>query len=174
MLAILIVLGALQSSSTDSLFYRSLFETGTKPGYFVSLNVKSPSYTGRAIIDVTSLTYFVLRSKGRSYDETLGTLVHILVKDSTLDLWQERMELWGFREVKRVPAIDRCERADVDSLVTRYFSPDRAFTNGYSMKSSIPDTLRAAVINKLFQLGFPTYTDGYTGKVVLVPADSGK
>jgi hypothetical protein len=147
-------------TNPNSQFFNYVLNDFDSSSYFIAVDIKSPFYKGRSIIENDDLYRFLHQVKGFDRDKYKSFMKRILVHNRTLKVEEKDIELWKFMKVSEVESVIQVANKARDNFIAFYF-------NGTVMNYGIPEKERNAVINQLFYWGIPAKFDKMTGDVVI-------
>lgn len=146
---------------SDSTFLDKVLNDFDSYSYFIALDVETPNYNGKIIVENEDLYYVFQKTKGINSKEEYKTEVkEAILKKSALPL-----NISDFKECKIYQAL---KNGAVDSIVTK--GKDRFiahYFDGRVLKDGISDDERNAIIVKLFEWEIPVKIDDETGYLVI-------
>ncbi len=161
-LIVILLLGNLFTSCTnvDKPFYNKVLNDFDSTSYFISLNIKSPSYKGRAIIENKDLYSFLHKTRGYDKNRYLSFMKRTLAHYRALKINDEDIDAWNFKKVYLVESVLRNANNGKNNFVTYYFT-------GTVLKYGIPERERNAIIDQLFYWEYPAKIDKVTGNLII-------
>ncbi len=158
---VLFVLFILISCSKGNIsFYNIVLNDFDSSSYFVALDIRSPSYKGRALIENNNLFNFLNKTKGYNKQQYISVMEKILARNRSLKIDDKDMLKWKFLKVKEIGSVLFNANAGVDGFIRYYF-------DGTVLKYGITNEERNAVINQLFYWSVPTKIGPLTGQLML-------
>lgn len=145
---------------TSSPFYDNVLNDFDTTSYFIALNLKSPFYKGRVIIENKNLYYFLNKTKGLNKEKYQSTMKKILVHNRTLRIDERDILKWNFIKVSTLESVIIAANRGRDSFIINYFT-------GVSLNYGITDEERNAVIDQLFYWKIPAKIDKLTGNLMI-------
>lgn len=118
---------------------------------FIAVNVKSPDYTGIAVIESESLFYYFSSMKKFDSRQYRSHMRKVLVENATIALENTSYDNWGFRKVEKIESVESQALKGQWEFISHYFQESGAFKGNPDRKE------QWAVIAKLFQWGIITY-----------------
>jgi len=147
-------------TNPNSQFFSNVLNDFDSTSYFIAIDIKSPFYKGRTIIENDDLYRLLHQTKGLDRDKYKSFMKRILIHNRTLKVEEKDIELWKFMKVYEVESVIQVANKARDNFIGHYF-------NGTVMNYGIPEKERNAVINQLFYWGIPAKFDRVTGDVII-------
>jgi hypothetical protein len=147
-------------TNPNSQFFNNVLNDFDLTSYFIAIDIKSPFYIGRTIIENDDLYRFLHQTKGFDRDKYKSFMKRILIHNKTLKVDEKDIELWKFKKVYEVESVIQVANKARDNFIANYF-------NGTVMNYGILEKECNAVINQLFYWGIPAKFDKMTGEVVI-------
>ncbi len=144
----------------DTAFYKKVLNDFKDYSYFLALEVKSPHYTGLAVIENDDL-YSFFRQTGRvDKVQYQSSMQEKLINKSVIDIGNENLKRWNFISVPNKKIVKKNAAKGVEEFIKIYF-------DGRVLKDGVNDKERAAIIFKLFEFRIPSKIDDETGYLVI-------
>lgn len=147
-------------SKNNSPFYNKVLSDFDSTSYFIALDIRSPDYKGRVIIENNDLYSFLNKTKGWDKINYKSRMKKILVHSRVLDIDNRDLLKWKFFDVKDVTDVDVNSNKGVTAFLENYF-------DGTVFKYELQDDRMNAVINQLFYWHIPVKFDKVTGELLL-------
>ncbi len=128
--------------------------------YFIALNVKSPEYRGRAIIENNNLYGFLHKTKGLNKKEYQSFVIRLLHHKRSLKMSDRDFEEWKFSRVQEIEKVIEIANRGRNGFVEYYF-------DGFMLNYGITDKERNAIINQLFYWAIPAKIGKETGNLMI-------
>lgn len=141
-------------------FYSRVLNDFDSTSYFIALDIKSPSYRGRAIIENDNLYRFLNKTRGYDKGKYISYMKRILMHNRKLKIKDKDFDLWSFMKVFEIEKVVLAANRGRDNFIANYF-------NGSLLNYGISDEERNAIINQLFYWGVPARFDPITGNLVI-------
>lgn len=147
-------------TNTNSQFFNNVLSDFDSTSYFIALDIKSPYYKGRTIIENNSLYQFLHKTEEFDKAKYKSFMNRILIHNLTLKVKERDIELWKFIKVQEVESVIQTANSGTDNFVAHYF-------NGTVLNYGITEKERNAVINQLFYWEIPAKFDKLTGDLII-------
>lgn len=144
----------------DTSFYDKVLSDFGSNSYFVALNIKSPSYKGRAIIENNDLYNCMHQTRGLSKEKYQSRIKRILIHNRALRISEKAFLTWNFKKVDIPESMIKIADRGRDNFVAYYF-------NGIVLNYGIKEAERNAIINQLFCWDLPAKFDKISGDLIL-------
>lgn len=141
-------------------FYSRVLNDFDSTSYFIALDIKSPSYRGRAIIENDNLYRFLNKTRGYDKGKYISYMKRIIIHNRKLKIHDKDFDLWSFMKVLEIEKVVLAANRGRDNFIAYYF-------NGSILNYGIGDDERNAIINQLFYWGVPARFDSITGNLVI-------
>lgn len=158
-LACLLLL-TLSSSMENKKFIKEVISNFDRYSYFVSMEVESPEYKGKVIIENKDLYNYYNQTQNIDKKKYQETMYRLLKTKSTLKIKKEDFKKFNFLIIYNDTAIISNTRMGVDSFIKTYF-------NGRVLKDNITDKERNIIISKLYDFNIVSKIDDETGYLVI-------
>ncbi len=143
----------LQSCTTGNPdFYKKVLNDFDTSSYYVALNLKSPYYKGRVLIENDDLYSFLNKTKGWDKSRYLSKMERILLHRRYLRTDEKDILKWKFIKVKQVSSVIYSANKGANSFLAKYF-------DGVVMNPGLTYEEVYAVISQLFYWGIPMRID---------------
>jgi hypothetical protein len=144
----------------NSSFYNKVFNDFDSTSYFIAVDIKSPFYKGRTIIENNNLYLFLNKTKGFDKEKYIYFMKRTLRHHRALKIGDKDFEDWKFIKVYELESVVQIANRGSDNFVTNYF-------NGRVLNYGLTDKEQNAVINQLFYWGIPTKIDKLTRNIII-------
>ncbi len=141
-------------------FYAKVLNDFDSTSYFIALNIESPSYKGRAIIENNNLFRFLHKTRGLSIKKYQSMMLKVLEHNSELRISGEDLNAWHFIKVTEPESVIMIANQGRNNFVAYYF-------NGVALNYGITDEEKYAIINQLFFWAIPAKTDKISGLLII-------
>jgi uncharacterized protein YggU (UPF0235/DUF167 family) len=128
--------------------------------YFIALDIKAPTYKGRAIIENKKLYLFLNKTKGLDKEKYKTFMTGLLSHRKSLKIENKDLLDSKFLKVYNVESIIRNSDKGRDSFISYYF-------NGKILNFVLTEKEQNAVINQLFYWEIPAKIDKLTGYLII-------
>ena len=144
----------------NSPFYNKVLNDFDTTSYFIAVDIKSPFYKGRTIIENNNLYQYLHKTKGFYKGKYIYFLKRTLRHHRALKITDKDIVVWKFIKVTELESVMHIADRGRDNFVANYF-------NGTVLNSVITDVEQNAVINQLFYWGIPAKIDKLTGELII-------
>lgn len=144
----------------NSQFFDKVLSDFDTTSYFIALDIKAPTYKGRAIIENKDLYLFLNRTKGLDKEKYKTYMTGILSHRRSLKINNKDLLNVKFKKVYNVESIIRNSNNGRDSFISYYF-------NGKILNYVLIEREQNAVINQLFYWEIPAKIDKLTGYLII-------
>jgi hypothetical protein len=141
-------------------FYDKVLNDFDTTSYFIAVDVKSPSYKGRTIIENNNLYLFLQKTKGFSKEKYKSFMIRILAHHRALKIEDKDLYTWKFKKVKYLESVIKIADHGMNDFVAFYF-------NGKVLNYGVTPDEQNAVINQLFYWDYPLKIDKLTGDLII-------
>jgi hypothetical protein len=160
-IAFLIILNPFIScTKVNTTFYDKVLNDFDSSSYFVALDIKSPSYKGRAIIENNNLYHFLNKTEGLNEAKYRFLMKRILGHHKVLKTSEKYIENWHFIKVQDEESVIRTANQGKNNFIAFYF-------NGVVLKYGIKQSEQDAIINQLFYWYVPAKIDKVSGYLII-------
>ncbi len=159
----LLVLSAffLHSCTTGNpAFFDKVLSNFDSSSYFISLNIKSPTYKGKALIKNDELYSYLNKTEGISKARYLKKMKRLLLHNRYLRVDEKDLGKWKFIKVKPVDSVIYAANQGVNKFIAQYF-------DGVVMSPGLNYDQIHAVIAQLFYWGIPLRVDPVSKQILL-------
>ena len=147
-------------TNMNSPFYNQVLNDFYTTSYFIAVDIKSPFYKGRTIIENNNLYLFLNKTKGFHKQRYLSYMERTLTHHRSLKIDDKDFAMWKFIKVYELESVIQNTDRGRDNFVANYF-------NGTLMKYGFTEKEQNAVINQLFYWGIPAKIDKLTGELII-------
>ena len=147
-------------TNMNSPFYNKVLNDFDTTSYFIALDIKSPSYKGRSIIENNNLYLYLHKTKGFNKERYESFMKRILSRHRALKIEDKDLSDWKFIKVYESESVIRNADQGSDNFVAHYF-------NGVILNYGITEKEQNAVINQLFYWEIPAKFEQLTGNLVI-------
>lgn len=147
-------------TNLDLPFYNKVLNDFDSSSYFIALNLKSPDFEGRVIIENNNLYRFLNKTKGFNKDKYISFMKKTLAHQRTLKTEEKDIDSWKFIKVKDIESVMQIADRGKDNFVAYYF-------NGILLNYGITEDEQNAIINQLFYWEYPAKIDKLTGSLII-------
>lgn len=144
----------------NSPFYNKILNDFDTTSYFISVDIKSPFYKGRTIIENKNLYMYLHKTEGFDKGKYIYFMKRILRHHRVLKIADKDIVVWKFIKVTELESIIRVAERGRDNFIANYF-------NGTVLNFGITETEQNAIINQLFYWEIPAKFDKLTGDLVI-------
>lgn len=141
-------------------FYNKVLNDFDTTSYFIALDIKSPYYKGRAIIENNNLYQYLHKTKGFDKERYESFMKRILSRHRPLKIEDKDLSDWEFIKVYELESVIRNADQGSDNFVAHYF-------NGVILNYGITEKEQDAVINQLFYWEIPAKFEKLSGNLVI-------
>jgi hypothetical protein len=141
-------------------FFDKVLTNFDSSSYYISLNIKSPYYNGRALIENDDLYNFLNKTEGLSKTRYHKKMKRILLHNRYLRVDEKDISKWKFIKVKQVDSVIYAANKGVNSFIAQYF-------DGVVMDPGLTYDEIYAVIAQLFYWGIPLRVDPVSKQILL-------
>jgi hypothetical protein len=128
--------------------------------YFIALDIKSPSYKGRTIIENNNLYMYLHLARGFDKSKYLYYMKSTLRHHRALKIEDKDFTAWKFKKVYELESVIQIADRGSDNFVANYF-------NGRLLNYGLTEKEQNAVINQLFYWEIPAKIDKLTGDIII-------
>jgi len=146
--------------NSNSPFYNKVLNDFDTTSYFIAVDIKSPFYKGRTIIENNNLFLYLHTTKGYDKGKYISFMKRTLRHHRALKITDKDIIDLKFREVKELESVIHVADQGRDNFVANYF-------NGTVINFGITDIEQNAIINQLFYWEIPAKIDKLTGDLVI-------
>ncbi len=140
-------------------FFDRLVNSHAEHSYYLVVNVDSPHYKGKTVIENHVLLLFLYRTQGLPKAKYQSFAKDLLMNKSWLKTKEVNLERWGFRKVTKIKTVDDVAAKGKEEFLKHYFSGKA----GRVIKAGISDDEKSAIIEKLFEWQIAASHDDQTG-----------
>lgn len=147
-------------TNMNSPFYNKVLNDFDTTSYFIALNIKSPSYKGRTLIQNNNLYRFLQKTKGFDKERYKSFMKRILTHHRALKIEDKDFAVWKFIKVYEIESVMQIADRGRDNFVAYYF-------NGIVLNYDTTEKEQNAIINQLFYWEIPAKIDKLTGDLII-------
>jgi len=147
-------------SNGNTAFYNTVLNDFDSSSYYVALNIKSPDYKGRVIIENNDLYHYLNQTKGVDKIKYHSMMQKILTHRRYLKVDDRDLLRWKFIKVTQVNSVIFNANKGVNSFIAQYF-------NGVVLNAGLSYDEIYSVINQLFYWGIPIRVDPISHQLLL-------
>ena len=144
----------------NSLFYNKVLNDFDTTSYFIAVDIKSPFYKGRTIIENNNLYMYLHKTKGFDKGKYIYFMKRTLRHHRALKITDKDIIVWKFIKITELESVIHAADQGRDNFVANYF-------NGTVINFGITDTEQNAIINQLFYWEIPAKIDKLTGDIMI-------
>jgi hypothetical protein len=147
-------------TNVNSAFYNTVLNDFDTSSYYIAINIKSPFYKGRAIIENNNLYLFLHKTRHFDMEKYKDFMKSTLIHHRSLKIGEKDLATWKFKEVHEMESVIQVANRGSDNFVAHYF-------NGRVLNYGLTDQEQNAVINQLFYWEIPAKIDKLTGDLII-------
>jgi hypothetical protein len=144
----------------DPVFFDRVLSDFDSNSYYIALNIKSPFYNGRALIENDDLYNFLHKKEGIDKASYHKKMKRILLHNRYLKVDERDIKKWKFIKVKLVDTVIFEANKGVNSFIAKYF-------DGVLMNPGLSYDEIYAVIDQMFYWGIPLRVDPVSNQILL-------
>ena len=144
----------------NSPFYNKVLNDFDTTSYFIAVDVKSPFYKGRTIIENNNLYLYLHKTKGFDKVKYTYFMKRTLSHHRVLKISDKDIVDLKFIKVTELEDVIHTATSGRDNFVANYF-------NGTVLNSGISDIEQNAIIDQLFYWEIPVKIDKLTGELII-------
>lgn len=144
----------------NSSFYNKVLNDFDTTSYFIAVDIKSPFYKGRTIIENNNLYMYLNNTKGFDKGKYINFMKRILRHHRALKITDKDIVVWKFIKVTELVSVIHVADQGRDNFVANYF-------NGTVLNFGITDIEQNAIINQLFYWEIPAKIDKLTRELII-------
>jgi hypothetical protein len=144
----------------NSPFYNKVLNDFDTTSYFIAVDIKSPFYKGRTIIENNNLYMYLHNTKGFDKGKYIYFMKRTLKHHRALKITDNDIIDWKFIKVRELESVIHVADQGRDNFVANYF-------NGTVINFGITDMEQNAIINQLFYWEIPAKIDKLTGELLI-------
>jgi uncharacterized protein YxeA len=144
----------------NTLFYNKVLNDFDTTSYFIAVDIKSPFYKGRTIIENNNLYMYLHKTKGFDKGKYIYFMKRTLRHHRALKITDKDIIVWKFIKVTELESVIHAADQGRDNFVANYF-------NGTVINFGITDIEQNAIINQLFYWEIPAKIDKLTGDLMI-------
>lgn len=147
-------------SKGNTAFYNTVLNDFDSSSYYVALNIKSPYYKGRVIIENDDLYKYLNKTLGYDKIRYQSVMQKILARRRYLKVDEKDLIKWKFIEVPQVSSVIFNANKGVNGFIAQYF-------DGVVLNPGLSYDEIHAVINQLFYWEIPIRVDPVSHQLLL-------
>jgi len=156
-----VLLLLLQSCAMENdKFIKKIISDFDRYSFFVSIEVESPIYSGKAIIENNDLYHYYNQTQNIDKKKYQDVIYRILRTKLTLNVKNEDFTQFNFLIVPNDTTVIANAQKGVDNFINTYFEERM-------LKDDITDNERHAIISQLYNFNIASKIDCETGYLVL-------
>ena len=141
-------------------FYNKILNDFDTNSYFIAVNINTPLYKGRALIENNTLYSFLKKTEGYNKSKYQSVMRRILVHHRTLKIDIKANAMLDFIKVPEMEDVIHNANSGVDNFIAHYF-------DGVMLNYGISDKEENAIINQLFYWNIPSKIDKITHELII-------
>ncbi len=141
-------------------FYNKILNDFDTNSYFIAVDVNTPLYKGRALIENNTLYSFLNKTQGYNKSKYQSVMRRILAHNRTLKINIKANEMLDFAKVPEIEDVIRNANSGVDNFIAHYF-------DGVMLNYGISAKEESAIINQLFYWNIPSKIDKITHELII-------
>jgi len=146
--------------NSNSSFYNKVLNDFDTTSYFIAVDIKSPFYKGRTIIENNNLYMYLHKTKGVDKVKYIYFMKRTLSHHRAVKITDKDFVDWKFIKVTELEVVIHNADLGRDNFVANYF-------NGTVLNSVITDIEQNAIINQLFYWEIPAKIGKLTGELII-------
>ena len=147
-------------TNMNSPFYNQDLNDFDTTSYFIAVDIKSPLYKGRTIIENNNLYLYLHKTKGFDKGKYIYFMKRTLRHHRALKVTDKDIIVWKFIKVTELESVIKAAYRGRDNFVANYF-------NGTVFNFGITDLEQNAIVNQLFYWEIPAKIDKLTGDLMI-------
>lgn len=147
-------------TNPNSSFYNKVLNDYDTSSYFIAIDVKSPFYKGRTVIENNNLYQFLHKTKGFDKVKYVYFMKGTFRHHRALKITDKDFVTWKFIKVSELESVIHNADSGRDNFIATYF-------NGIVLNYGIADKEQNAIINQLFFWDIPARIDKVTGNLII-------
>lgn len=147
-------------TNPNSSFYNKVLNDNDTSSYFIAVDIKSPFYKGRTIIENNNLYQFLHKTKGFEKGKYIYYMKRTLRHHRALKITDKDLVTWKFIKVSESESVIHNADNGRDNFIANYF-------NGTVLNYGLADKEQNAIINQLFFWEIPAKIDKLTGNLII-------
>jgi hypothetical protein len=144
----------------NSAFYNKVLNDFDTTSYFIAVDIKSPFYKGRSLIENNNLYMYLHQKEGFDKVKYIYFMKRTLRHHRVLKITDKDFVERKFIKVTELESVIHAADQGRDNFVANYF-------NGTIINFGITDTEQNAIINQLFYWEIPAKIDKQTGELMI-------
>jgi hypothetical protein len=150
----------LSCKNPNSPFYNKVLNDFDTTSYFIAVDIKSPFYKGRTIIENNNLYMYLHKTKRFDKVKYIYFMKRTLRHHRVLKISDKDIVAWKFKKVTELESVIHVANRGRDNFVANYF-------NGTVLNSGITDIEQNAIIDQLFYWEIPAKIDKLTKEIII-------
>ena len=147
-------------TNPNSSFYNKILNDFDTTSYFIALDIKSPYYKGRTIIENNNLYMYLHKSKGFDKEKYIYFMKSTLRHHRALKIEDKDLVMQRFIKVDVLESIIYNANQGSNNFIAKYF-------NGTVLNFGITEKEQNAIINQLFFWDIPAKIEKLTGQIII-------
>lgn len=147
-------------TNAHSSFYNKILNDYDTTSYFIAVDINSPFYKGRTIIENNQLYQYLHKTKGYDKEKYIYYMKSTLRHHRALKITDKDIIDWKFIKVSELESVILIANHGRDNFVAHYF-------NGIVLNYGVTEKEQNAVINQLFYWDIPAKFDKVTGDLII-------
>ena len=147
-------------TNAHSSFYNKILNDYDTTSYFIAVDIKSPFYKGRTIIENNNLYQYLHKTKGYDKEKYIYFMKSTLRHHRALKIADKDIIDWKFMKVSDLESVILIANHGRDNFIAHYF-------NGIVLNYGVTEKEQNAVINQLFYWEIPAKFDKVTGDLII-------
>ena len=147
-------------TNVNTPFYEKVLNDFDSSSYFIALNLKTPTFKGRAIVENNDLYQFLNKTKGLNKVKYIAYMQRILARHRAIKLSDMDLITWKFKKVSLSSNVIHNAEKGMDNFVAYYFT-------GTMFNDMVTEEERNAVIDQLFYWEYPAKIDKTSGELII-------
>jgi len=147
-------------TNMNSPFYNKVLSDFDTTSYFIALDIKSPYYKGRSIIENNNLYLYLHKTKGFDKERYETFMKRMLGHHRALKIEDKDLSDWKFIKVYDSESVIRNADQGRDNFVAHYF-------DGIILNYGFTEKEQNAIINQLFYWEIPAKFEKLSGDLII-------
>jgi hypothetical protein len=147
-------------TNAHSSFYNKILNDYDTTSYFIAVDINSPFYKGRTIIENNQLYQYLHKTKGYDKEKYIYYMKSTLRHHRALKITDKDIIDWKFMKVSDLESVILIANHGRDNFIAHYF-------NGIVLNYGVTEEEQNAVINQLFYWDIPAKFDKVTGDLII-------
>ena len=157
---IFMILIIISCKNPNSSFYNKVLNDFDTTSYFIAIDIKSPFYKGRTIIENNNLYMYLHKTKGFDKGKYIYFMKRTLMHHRAIKITDKDIKVWKFIKVTELESVIYVADRGMNNFVANYF-------NGTVLNFGITYKEQNAIINQLFYWEIPAKNDKLTGELMI-------